>query len=68
MPFLPFTKEEKLLAQAAAMRGEIPSFETVGRYIATIRKNWAAKPLEKTQGKSRVTKAPPKDESQIDFF
>ena len=67
MPFSPLSKEEIALHRAEASKGNTPSLEIVGRFIATIRKAWNAKPKEKTEGKSRVSK-PKADENQIDFF
>lgn len=66
-PIEPLSKDEAAQARADASAGRPVSLETLRRFIATIRKNWTAKPAEKTQGKSR-TKAAPPDENQIDFF
>ena len=62
-----FSKEELAAHRAAAARGVIPSLETVRKFIASIRKTWAAKPDVQTKGKSRNKKDKP-DEAQIDFF
>jgi len=66
-PITPLTKDEAAQARADASAGRSVTLETLRRFIATIRKNWSAKPPEQTKGKSR-TKAAPVDENQIDFF
>lgn len=63
----PLTKSEAETLRARASAGELPSLESLRRFIATIRKNWTAKPEAQTKGKSRDKKKPP-DENQIDFF
>lgn len=63
----PLTKAELATLRAEASQGIFPTMDTLRRVIFTIRKSWAAKPVEKTQGKSRVSKPKP-DEAQIDFF
>lgn len=64
---LPLSKAEADQARAEASAGRPPSLEILRRFIATIRKNWTAKPPEQTKGKSR-DKKPVVDENQIDFF
>jgi hypothetical protein len=62
-----FSREELAAHRAAAAKGEIPSLEIVRKFIASIRRSWLAKPVEKTQGKSRVIKTSP-TEKDVDFF
>jgi hypothetical protein len=52
----PFTPSELQTHRASALKGIQPTLETVRRFILTIRTGWAAKPKEKTEGKSRVKK------------
>ncbi len=66
-PIEPLSKSEADALRARAAAGEPPSFESLRRFIATIRKSWLAKPDAQTKGKSRDKKAPP-SEDQVDFF
>lgn len=66
-PIQPLTKAEADALRASAAAGNPPTLETLRRFIATIRKNWTAKPEAQTKGKSRDKKKP-LDENQIDFF
>ena len=63
----PLTKGEAETLRARASAGEMPSLESLRRFVATIRKAWLAKPDAQTKGKSRDKKTPP-DEKQINFF
>ncbi len=66
-PPIPLTREEIASVREKARAGNLPTLETLRRFIASTRKSWLAKPVEKTQGKSRVKKEPP-SEKEIDFF
>lgn len=65
--FPPLSKSEQAEARARASAGEMPSLETLRRFVATVRKSWLAKPDTQTKGKSRDKKPAP-DDKQIDFF
>lgn len=63
----PLTKGEADTLRARGSAGEMPSLESLRRFVATIRKSWLSKPDSQTKGKSRDKKAPP-SEDQVDFF
>lgn len=62
----PLSPEELAAHRAAAASGKIPSLEICRRFVLNIRKNWLAKPEEKTKGKSRTVKAKP--DENLEFF
>lgn len=63
----PLSSKELAILRAQSAAGVYPTLDILRRVIHTIRKNWSAKPVEKTSGKSRVAKEKI-DEKQIDFF
>lgn len=62
----PFTPTELAAHRVSAAAGNIPSLEICRKFVLTIRKNWAAKPEEKTKGKSRDKVAKP--DENLSFF
>lgn len=63
------SREELSSLQARAARGEIPTLEEIRDFIHTRRVSFLANAAaQKASAKSRTKKAPPPDESQIDFF
>jgi hypothetical protein len=67
-PAKPLSPAEAAAYRAKAAAGETPSLDIVRRFIATIRKTFAASPAKTAKaGKTRNAKPKP-DESQMDFF
>jgi len=63
----PLTRAELAALRAESSQGIFPTMDTLRRVIFTSGKSRSAKPSEKTQVKSRVSKPKP-DEAQIHFF
>ena len=66
--FEPLSPAELAHHRAAAASGITPSFEIVGRFVATIRKTFLSQPKAVEKGKTTRNAKPKVSEDQIDFF
>ena len=63
-----FTPAELANHRAEAAAGKTPSFDTVRKFVATIRKTFLASPKAVEKGKTSRNTKPKVTEEQVDFF